>query len=221
MKAPWALRAAGALLVALPMLIATPASAQLLGGQMTNLLGNASDSALDKLSQPGAFYKDKAVRILLPGPLKKASKIMKFTDKAGITNGLVEKLNAAAGLAAKEAKPIFRSAISQITLRDAVGIVGKGDGATRYLRESSGEALQTKMRPLIASALGEVGAFDQLDKLGKSSALLGQAGLSRDGLTDSVTSQALDGIFTYMGNEEGRLRANPLGALMSATKRGN
>lgn len=201
------------LIVALPGVVASPASAELLGGQVSNILGRASDSALDKLSQPGAFYKDEAVRILLPGPLKKASKIMKYTDKAGLTDGLVQKLNDAAGLAAKEAKPVFRSAISQITLKDAIGIVGKNDGATRYLRESSGGVLQEKMRPLILAALGKVGAFRQLDKLGKSSSLLGQVGISRDSLTDSVTEQALNGVFSYMGAEEGRLRANPLGAL--------
>jgi hypothetical protein len=206
------LRIAAAILIASPVLLAAPASAQVLGGQVTSLLGQASDSALDKLAQPGAFYKDEAVRILLPGPLKKASKIMQFTNKAGLTDGLVQKLNDAAGLAAKEAKPIFRSAISQITLKDAVGIVGKNDGATRYLRESSGSVLQQKMRPLILTALGKVGAFKQLDKLGKTSSLLGQAGISRDGLSDSVTDQAMNGIFAYIGNEEGRLRANPLGA---------
>jgi hypothetical protein len=207
------IRLAALVLMALPGVTAAPVQAQALGGTVTNLLGKASDSALDRLAQPGAFYKDEAVRILLPGPLKKATKILKYTDKAGLTDGLVQKLNDAAGLAAKEAKPIFRSAISQITLKDAIGIVGKGDGATRYLRESSGSALQQKMRPLILAALGKVGAFRQLDKLGKSSSLLGQIGISRDGLTDSVTDQALNGVFAYMGAEEGRLRANPLGVL--------
>jgi hypothetical protein len=207
------IRFAALMLAALPGVTAAPVHAQALGGTVTNLLGKASDGALDKLAQPGAFYQDEAVRILLPGPLKKATKIMQYTDKAGLTDGLVQKLNDAAGLAAKEAKPIFRSAISQITLKDAIGIVGKGDGATRYLRESSGSALQQKMRPLILAALGKVGAFKQLDRLGKSSSLLGQVGISRDGLTDSVTEQALNGVFAYMGAEEGKLRANPLGAI--------
>ncbi len=206
-------RIAAALLAVVPGVAAAPVHAQALGGGVTRLLGQASDSALDRLSQPGAFYRDEAVRILLPGPLRRASKILEFTDKAGLTNGLVQKLNDAAGLAAKEAKPIFRSAISQITVRDAVGIVGAGDGATRYLRESSGPALQAKMRPLILAALGKTGAFRQLDRLGRSSSLLGPLGISRDGLTDSVTEQALNGVFTYMGNEEARLRANPLSIL--------
>ena len=189
-----------------------PAAAQGFGAPVKSILGDASDSALDKLAQPGAFYADKAIRILLPGPLKKASKLMKYTDQAGLTGNLTKSLNDAAGLAAKEAKPIFRSAINDMTLQDGVSVVSKSDGATRYLEESAGDDLQAKVRPLVAAALGKVGAFDQLDKLGAGSSLLSGAGLSRDGLTDSVTDQALKGIFQYIGTEEAKLRANPLDA---------
>lgn len=189
------------------------ASAQGLGAPITDTLGSASDSALDKLSQPGAFYADEAIRILLPGPLKKASGIMKFTDKAGLTSNLTKSLNDAAGLAAKEAKPIFRSAINNMTVKDGVTLVSKKDGGTRYLQESAGDELHGKVRPLIANALTEVGAYDQLAKLGGGNAgLLSNAGISPDGLTDSVTDQALAGIFKYIGAEEANLRSSPLGA---------
>ena len=190
-----------------------------LGGSMKGLLGNASDSALDQLSQPGAFYADQAVRILLPGPLQKASKLMKLTDKAGLTNNLTRSLNDAAGLAAQEAKPVFRSAIDSMTLTDGVNIVAGGDTAgTQYLRRTSGEVLRQKMRPLVSNALGRTGAFKHLDALGTGSrggtgSMLGAlAGidLSRDGLIDSVTDQAMSGIFTYIGREETNFRKNPL-----------
>ena len=208
---------AAAILTA-PMALATPAVAAGLGGSVTGLLGNASDQALDKLAQPGAFYADEAIRILLPGPLKKASKILKYTDKAGLTSGLSKKLNDAAGLAAKEAKPIFRSAIDNMSLKDGINVVTKDNGATSYLRESSGTALREKLRPLIVTALGQVGAFKQIDKLGSSSSLLSNVGISRDGLSDSVTDQALNGIFKYIGDEEAKLRANPLGVGKSLIK---
>ena len=39
--------------------------------------------------------------------------------------------------------------------------------------------------------------------------LMASAGLTRDGLTRSVTEQALKGIFHYMANEEAALRRNP------------
>jgi len=187
-----------------------------LGGSMKGLLGNASDSALDQLGQPGAFYADQAVRILLPGPLQKATKLLRLTDRAGITNNLVKSLNDAAGLAAQEAKPVFRSAIDSMTLADGVGIVAGGDTAgTQYLRRTSGEVLRQKMRPLVSNALGRTGAFKQLDSLGSSGTggvlgALAGVDLSRDGLIDSVTDQAMSGIFTYIGREEANFRKNPL-----------
>ncbi|WP_446653980.1 DUF4197 domain-containing protein [Blastomonas sp.] len=162
-------------------------SAPSLGGSMKGLLGNASDSALDQLGRPGAFYADQAVRILLPGPLQKATKLLRL-----------------------------RSAIDSMTLADGVGIVAGGDTAgTQYLRRTSGEVLRQKMRPLVSSALGRTGAFKQLDSLGKGGTggvlgALAGVDLSRDGLIDSVTDQAMSGIFTYIGREEADFRRNPL-----------
>ncbi|WP_254054268.1 DUF4197 domain-containing protein [Sphingorhabdus sp. EL138] len=192
-------------------LFSAPAYAQSTG--VKSLLGDASDGALDKLSQPGAFYADKAVRVLLPGPLKNATKILRFTSKAGLTKDITKSLNDAAGKAALEAKPIFRSAIDNLTVTDGVGIVtGGGTGGTDYLRKTSGEELAVKIRPLVEKALGEVGAYKQVESLGSLSALssIGGLDLSRDGLTDSVTEQAMDGIFSYIGAEETKFRENPL-----------
>ncbi len=206
---------AAAAMLAAPLsttpLFSAPAHAQSTG--VKSLLGDASDGALDKLSQPGAFYADKAVRVLLPGPLKNATKILRFTSKAGLTKDITKNLNDAAGKAALEAKPIFRSAIDNLTLTDGVGIVtGGGTGGTDYLRKTSGEELAVKVRPLVEKALGEVGAYKQVESLGSLSALssIGGLDLSRDGLTDSVTEQAMDGIFSYIGAEETKFRKNPL-----------
>lgn len=179
------------------------------GGSLTSLLGNASDSALDKLAKPGAFYADKAIRILLPGG-KTVSKLLNVGAKAGLTDGLVRRLNDAAGLAAKEAKPIFRGAINNVSLNDIPGIATKSDGATQYLQQNAGGDLRLKIAPLIETALGQVGAFDQIDKLAKAGSLASSFGLSRAKLTDSVSDKALKGIFSYVGQEEAALRKNPL-----------
>ena len=87
------------------------------------------------------------------------------------------------------------------------------DGGTQYLKRSAGDELRAKVRPLIVAALQQIGAFDQLDKLNSGGGLLSSAGLNRDGLSDSVTDQALKGIYAYMGNEEAKLRANPMGSM--------
>ena len=51
------------------------------------------------------------------------------------------------------------------------------------------------------------------DRLTKGNSLMASAGLTRDGLTRSVTDQALKGIFHYMASEEAALRKNPSGLL--------
>jgi Protein of unknown function (DUF4197) len=192
---------------------ATPVQAGALdGGGIKKLLGGASDNALDKLAKPGAFYADTAIRILLPGAKGKlASKLLKTSDKLGVTSKLTKSLNDAAGFAAKEAKPVFRSAVDGLSLADVPGIALKNDGATEYLKKSADTDLRAKVRPLIVSALNQVGAYDQLDKISKGGGLLGLVGLDRNTMTDSVTDQTMKGIYNYMAKEEAGLRGNALG----------
>lgn len=190
--------------------VITQAAAQSSG--ISNLLAGASDNALDKLAQPGAFFADKAVRILLPGPLKNADKLLRFTSKRGLTKDLTKSMNDAASLAAKEAKPIFRDAINNISLTDGIGIAKEKGGATNYLRESSGDSLREKIRPLVVKAMGDVGAFEQMDKL-SSVGPVAKLGVTSDNLTDHVAEKTMDGIFKYMAAEENKVRKNPLKTL--------
>jgi hypothetical protein len=208
------LAALGLLAFSLPF--AGSARAAGLGSKISDLLGQASDSSLDRLAQPGAFYNDPAIRIALPliggGLGKGLGSALDFGQKLGVGDNIVRKLNDAAGAAAKEAKPIFRNAIGSLSLSDVPGIATQNDGATQYLQRSAGTELRGKLLPLVDSALLQAGAFKQIDKLAKTSSLLRKAGLSREKVGGSVTDQALSGIFKYIGDEEGRLRANPLGA---------
>lgn len=206
---------------AMCLVLATPGAAKAPTG-IKGLLSQASDSALTRLEKPGTFYKDKAIRIVLPGPLKKLSSAMKFANEAGVSVNVDKAMNDAAGIAAGAAKPVFRSAIDKMTLADGVGIVTGGDtAATDYLKGSSGEVLRDQLRPLVQDALRKTGAFGQIEKLAaKPVARL--LGLTTDSLTDSVTAQTANGIFLYMGNEERALRKNPLGvggALLDTLKK--
>jgi hypothetical protein len=193
---------------------------------LSSILGKASDSALDKLAVPGAFYDDPEIRIGLPlvgkvgglggsgGGLGGALGSVLGGAGGGaldVTGGLVRKLNDAAGVAAGEAKPIFRAAIDNLSFTDVPGIVGKNDGATSYLRTSAGDELQGKLRPLVDGALGNAGAYQELDSLSEKHSFLASAGLSSDRLGHTVTEQALDGIFKYIGLEEARFRKDPVG----------
>ncbi len=183
--------------------LASPVHAQLSGDGVKDVLGNASDAALDKLSKPGAFSADDAIRITLPGA-KGMGDLMKLTDQAGVTNDIGGSLNRAAEQAAGEAKPIFRAAIDRITMKDAVGIATGGNtAATDYLKRTSGNEITAKLAPLVEAALARSGVLRQTSQLA-------QFGMTDAKLTDYVTKKASDGIFTYVGREETRMRQNPV-----------
>lgn len=202
--------AAALMLSGIPAAVPAGAAPPKVRSMVTGILDKASDGALDRLSQPGAFYADTAVRIILPGAAGGvASKLLDMGGKLGLTDDLTRTINDAAGSAAAEAKPIFRSAIDNLKITDAPGLIATRDGGTRYLKRSAGPTLRSKIRPLMVAALDRLGAFRMLDGLGGTAASLG---LTRDKLSDSVTDQALNGIYSYMGSEEAKLRANPLGA---------
>jgi Protein of unknown function (DUF4197) len=200
-------------IIALALVAVAPVAAPVLaniGLPFKNIMGNASDNALNKLAQPGAFYADKAVRIGF-GSGTLADFTAKLADKTGLAAGLTKSMNDAAGLAANEAKPVFRAAIDKMSWKDVPDLATKNDGATQYLKKSAGEELRGKIRPLVSSALAKVGAFDQLGKVAKSAGAFGAAmAMTNDKLTDSVTDQSLKGIYSYMGNEEAALRKKPL-----------
>jgi enolase len=68
-------------------------------------------------------------------------------------------LNRAAEDAAKEAKPIFVSAIKQMTIEDAWSILkGEDDAATTYLNKTTSTQLKEKFKPIIKASLDKVNA---------------------------------------------------------------
>ena len=186
--------------------LALPAAAQLSGGGLKDMMGRASDQALDNLSKPGAFSADAAIRIALPGlgGGKGVGDLMKLANKAGLTGDIDGALNHAAEQAAAQAKPIFRAAIDKVNFQDAVGMVtGGGTAATDYLRKATGPEVQAKLLPLVQSALQASGVF-------KQTAQLSSLGMSEGKLTDYVAGKTSDGIFTYVGREETKMRQNPV-----------
>jgi hypothetical protein len=210
-----------------------------LAAPIKGMLIQASDRALDKLARPGAFSMDDAIRIILPGQPDEASQLVEMAGKAGMTARLQDAINDAAGLAAGQAKPIFRRAIQRMTLKDTIQVLSKDHGATNYLRKSSGGELYAMLRPIIANALDRTGAY-KLAKLQASGALAdlahngrtaghgpaagaapdsgddplwdpdgAAAPTSREALADNVTDQAMRGIFKYIAHQEEKIRRDP------------
>ena len=194
--------------VTLGLAFAAPqAMAQISGNPVKNMLGQASDQALDQLSRPGAFSADSAIRIALPGLGGKGmNELMDLAGKAGMGGDITAAINRAAEQAAAQAKPIFRAAIDQATFSDGVGMLKGGDtGATNYLRQSTGAQIGNQLQPLVRAALQDAGVLQQ-------TAQLSSLGMTEARLTDYVVDKTTDGIFTYLGREETKLRKDPVGS---------
>ncbi|MEP0391085.1 MAG: DUF4197 family protein [Erythrobacter sp.] len=189
---------------------------------LSSILGKATDGALDKLAVPGAFYGDEEVRIGLPGLGNLGGgggifgSILGGAGKLGILDGITREINDAAGVAAGEAKPIFREAIDDLSFNDAPGIIREKDGGTQYLRSSANDRLHSRLEPLVDSALDRAGVYKTFDGLADKHSFVRRVGLNRESINRSVTDQGLDGIFSYIGAEERTFRKNPLGGLLGS-----
>ncbi|PKP65757.1 MAG: hypothetical protein CVT85_04645 [Alphaproteobacteria bacterium HGW-Alphaproteobacteria-7] len=186
---------------------------------LSSILGNATDNALDTLAQPGAFYDDEAIRIGLPlvgklgGGGGLLGSVIGAGNRLGVLDGLTRGINDAAGVAAGEAKPIFREAIDGLSFTDAPDIIREDDGGTQYLRRSATDRLHERLEPLVDTALDQAGIYRQFDSLADQHSFIRSAGLNRQSINRSVTDQGLDGIFAYIANEERGFRKNPLKGL--------
>jgi Protein of unknown function (DUF4197) len=130
----------GAVTTTFGAVFALPAHAGLLdGGGLKSMLGKASDGALDKLSKPGAFYADTAIRILLPGATGKlASKLMaavnglKLTDVPAIAtqnDGATQYLERSATPDLRvKVRPLITSALTKVGAFDQLAKISKAGG---------------------------------------------------------------------------------------------
>ena len=118
-------------------------------------------------------------------------------------------LNRAAEDAVKEATPIFVNAVKEITFDDAKNILlGNDNAATTYLKVKTESPLYAKFNPVINNSFDKVGANDIWASLiNKYNALPLTADVNPD-LTDYVTREALNGVYTMIALEEKDIRNN-------------
>src|SRR5690606_14513617 len=103
-----------------------------------------------ELSAKDGFLGNLAVKILFPPEAQKVEKTLRSLGLNQLCDNVITSLNRAAEDAAAEAKPIFVSAIKQMTITDAANILlsGQQDAATQYFKRVTSEQLRTKFNPI-------------------------------------------------------------------------
>ncbi|MFO8085851.1 MAG: DUF4197 domain-containing protein [Desulfobacterales bacterium] len=158
------------------------------------------------------FYKNSAIKILLPENLQKADKIVRQLGGEELSKMLVEKMNRAAEKATPQAQEIFVTAIKDMQFEDAKKILSGGDNAaTTYLKENTSESLTDSFYPVVKETMEEIGAIKTYDDyVGKfsSNPLMKIAGMEMD-INKYVTEEAIDGLFVMVAEQEKKIRQNP------------
>jgi hypothetical protein len=198
-----------------------------------------TDSSVFLTSRENGFYKDEAIKILLP---PEADIIYQYKDNVLFTaTGIDQKiedaikaLNTAAEDAATEAGPIFKTAVTDMSISDAWAILngtnpasGKktaefdSTAATNYLISTTYTQLRDAFSPKVNTSLDKklVGTYspNQIwnslttnynSVANKSFGLI--LPMENTDLGAYVTEKALDGLFSKVAIQEKEIRKDPL-----------
>jgi hypothetical protein len=179
---------------------------------LKDALAKGTQKSTDKLSAVDGFFKDAAVKILIPPEAAKMEKMLRSAGFGPQVDKAIMDINRAAEDAAKSAAPIFLNAIKGMSVSDGVGILrGPDTAATAFLRRSTSIQLTAAFLPVIKSSLDKVGATNSWKTAVDLYNRIPFHGKVNSDLPGYTTQKALDGVFYYVAIEEKSIRANPAG----------
>ncbi|MFL5772483.1 MAG: DUF4197 domain-containing protein [Flavisolibacter sp.] len=173
-------------------------------------LNVGTNNASQKLSAADGFFKDAAVKILMPAEAVKAEKKLRSMGMGKLVDDAILSMNRAAEDASKSAAPIFINAIRQMSIGDAIGILKGSDfAATTYLKDKTTNSLTEAFRPVIDASLTKVNATKYWNAVFTTYNKFTTDKVNPD-LAAYVTEKALEGMFQKVSLEEQKIRKDPM-----------
>lgn len=208
--APAALRgAAPGLLAAASRAFALGESEAVAG--VREALARGAGSAVGRLGRPGGFLDDPRVRIPLPEGLEGAATLMRSLGQGQRVDELVTAMNRAAEAAVPEARPLLLDAVKSMSVEDAVRIVRGGDtSVTDFFAAKTREPLSARFRPIVEAQTRKVSLARKYDAVARKGATFGLLKQQEADVEGYVTRKALDGLYRVIGEEEKKIRADPV-----------
>jgi hypothetical protein len=179
-----------------------------------------SQNAVSTVSGVDGYLKNPAIKIPLPEKIQKVEKPLRKIGLSKQVDEFVVTMNRAAEKAAPVAKDIFVGAVKEMTIVDALNILRGGEtSATDYMKSKTYDKLYGAFKPTVTKAVMDVGvtkAYQQLVNKAKKSRLIKDESLDLD---HHVTSKALDGLFYMLGQEEKKIRKDPVAQVTDLLKK--
>lgn len=169
-------------------------------------------AAVALLGKPDGFLGNPKVRIPLPGFLEDASKLLKMTGQGKRVDELVTSMNRAAEAAVPMGREVLVGAVKSMSVSDAKNILSGGENSvTQFFAEKTRAPLGEKFLPIVTQATEKVGLANQYNRVAGKVAGLGLVKSEDANIQRYVTGKSLDGLYTIIGEEERKIRQDPVG----------
>ncbi len=177
---------------------------------LKDALSTGTKNAVGLVSKPNGYFNNPAIKIPLPDNVQKAADLVGKLGGQKQVDAFVLSMNRAAEKAAPKAASYFVNAIKEMNVEDARKILSGGDtAATDYFKSKTSAKLYDEFKPFISASMNEVGVAHSYNALMDKVPAVPFAKPQSLDLDHYVTTKALDGLFTMVGQEEQKIRTNP------------
>lgn len=175
-------------------------------------LDKGVEVAVSQLGASNGFLNNEKVRIGLPSPLDQAAPLLQAMGRGKQVKQLTESMNHAAEQAVALARPLLTKAIKDMSVQDALGILQGGDHAvTDYFARKTRDPLTVQFQPVVNTSLEKLSVTQRYNDLAGKAKQLGLLKGQGETLQDHATGKALDALFMVIGEEERKIRQDPVG----------
>ncbi|MCH8556291.1 MAG: DUF4197 domain-containing protein [Balneolia bacterium] len=170
----------------------------------------ASRAAADA-SATGGFLDNPNLFIAFPPEAQRVERTLRDLGMNSLVDDFIRTLNRSAEEAAAQAAPVFRSAISQMTIQDGFDILrGEDNAATNYFRRTTTDELHELFRPVVERALDNTAATRYWNDIVTQYNRIPFVQPVETNLAQYTTTHATDGLFLLLEEEEKAIRQDPI-----------
>ncbi len=168
--------------------------------------------AVSMLGRTDGFLGNPKVRIPLPGALDSGAKLLRATGQGQKVDELVTAMNRAAEAAVPQAQTLLVNTVKSMSVEDALRIVRGSDTAvTEFFVAKTREPLGVKFLPIVTKATEKVSLAEKYNAVAGKAAGIGLVKREDANVQQYVTGKSLDGLYLMIGEEEKKIRSDPIG----------
>ena len=177
-------------------------------------------AAVSLLGKTDGFLGNDKVRIPLPGFLDDAAKLLKSLGQGKRVDELLTSMNRAAETAVPLAKDLLVSAVKSMNVNDAKKILSGGEtSVTGFFAEKTRDPLALKFLPVVTKATEKVGLAAKYNRVAAKAQGMGLVKKEDANIQQYVTGKSLDGLYFMIGEEEKKIRQDPVGTGSAVLKK--